>query len=65
MVCVAVIQVKRRTRGCSPLCRRQPRSGANAKKDFVIFRNGPFEILDLEDLSRLRVGVDGGFHVRW
>ena len=38
-------------------------SGTNPDDDFVVLRNRLFEVLHFEDLSRLGLGVDGGFHV--
>jgi len=42
---------------------RIDRSGANPYDDFVVLRNGLFEVLDFEDLSRFGLRVDSGFHV--
>ena len=39
-------------------------SGANPYDDFVVLRNGLFEVLHFEDLSESGLGINGGFHVR-
>ncbi len=39
-------------------------SGVNSYDDFVVLRNGRFEVLHFEDLSHSGLRVDGGFHVR-
>jgi len=38
-------------------------SGANPYDDFVVLRNGLFEVLHFEDLPQSGLGINGGFHV--
>jgi len=38
-------------------------SGADLHKDFVVFRNGLFEVHDPKDPSRSGLGIDGSLHM--